>query len=125
MSSRTGRIRPFISRQAPPEFVVEARDEKGQLAPDKEPQLALKDRMSRGEEGDPELAKAKGPGGTDLKPGGIMTGAIDAIRFVDLTAPGTYTVQIWRKLPKVTGGEIHSNVLLVTVRPPAAAPPQQ
>ena len=124
-TNRSNHTIHFPPGAAPPEFAVDARDEKGDLAPDKEPQKALRGRMSRGEEGDPELAKAKGPAGTDLKPGGIMTGAIDAARLVDLTVPGTFTIQIWRKLPKDTGGEIHSNVLLIKVNSAALAPAQQ
>lgn len=53
-----------------------------------------------------------------LKPGGSATGGLDIARYVDLTRPGIYSIQLWRRLPKQEGGaEVRSNVIVVTIKP--------
>ena len=84
-------------------------------SPDKAPNAKQKDLIAH-EEPDqnvnPRLAAF-----STLRPGGGVTGGLDVARYVDLTKPGIYSIQFWRRLPKEEGGaEIRSNVIVVTIK---------
>jgi len=98
------------------EYAVEVRDEDGALLPDKAPNAKQKDLIAHEEpdqNANPRLAAF-----STLRPGGRVTGGLDVARYVDLTRPGIYSIQFWRRLPKEEGGaEVRSNVIVVTIKP--------
>jgi hypothetical protein len=116
LTNTTNRVVQF-ERGTTTEYAVEVRDESGVLLPDKAPNAKQKELIAH-EEPDqdigPDLTKLK----MALKPGGSATGGLDIARYVDLTRPGIYSIQLWRRLPKQEGGaEVRSNVIVVTIKP--------
>jgi hypothetical protein len=98
------------------EYAVEARDEKGVLMADRDINTTHKDRMAR-DEGNPAAFPSPSTGWT-IPPGQKVTSGIEVDRYVDLSKPGIYSIQCWRRLPKEEGsGEVRSNVIVVIVKP--------
>lgn len=59
-----------------------------------------------------------------VKPGETETSGITITLLYDLTPPGTYTVQAWRKISgEASAGVVHSNKIAVSVAGPLVPPP--
>jgi hypothetical protein len=53
-----------------------------------------------------------------LSPRGPLTGQVDIAEYVDMSAPGNYSVQLYWTVPAdLGGGEIRSNMLQITILP--------
>jgi len=58
-----------------------------------------------------------------IKPGGKYIGNEFIDNMADISQPGIYSVQLFRRLPvKLGGAEIRSNVIIIEVKPAAGAP---
>jgi hypothetical protein len=90
------------------DYVVEARDvATGDSPPDKSLNTIRPT----------QVAAAVAPGEPQsISPKFTVVGTLDLQYYVELSKPGTYAIQLWRKLPdSLGGGEIRSNVLALTV----------
>jgi hypothetical protein len=50
-----------------------------------------------------------------LKPQESREEEIVVTRLFELGLPGTYSIEVWRKVPEQLGGAIQSNVLTITM----------
>jgi len=98
---------------------VEVRREDGTLVPDLASNRRAKEQIRKDEE------KPREPYDFDpaIKPGGKYIGNAFPDVMTDISQPGIYSVQLFRRLPdKLGGAEIRSNVIVIEVKPAAAAP---
>ena len=110
-TTMVGRGIPIQAAGADADYVFEARDENGELVGDTEYNKLRKDLIARGEAGGRVVL---------LKPTDQLAGMIDLKPYVDLSRPGTYTIQLWRRLPEGFGeGQLRSNVVTVAIKPRA------
>jgi hypothetical protein len=58
------------------------------------------------------------------KPGDRWQEMLPVYRFYEMSRPGTYTIQVERRLPEELGaGTVKSNIVTITVLPAEAPPP--
>ena len=89
------------------DYAVEVRDEDGGKPRDRQINLLHKQRILSGE---------FSTGARLVSPSATIVGTIDISDYVDLSRPGAYAIQLWRRLPEEFGrGEVRSNVITVTV----------
>lgn len=94
-------------------YAVEVRDQIGNTVPDRNANRLEKERIATGE-GDPDLLRQHPE---PFRMVGKSTGSLDLNHFVDVSKPGIYSVQLWKKLPvEAGGGEVRSNVIAITVK---------
>jgi hypothetical protein len=91
------------------DYGVDVRDEKGAAKPET---LARRERNK---------AAARIGGRTPqilTVPGSTFSGELDISQRVEMTAPGTYKIQLWWAVPQeLGGGEIRSNVISIELLP--------
>lgn len=89
-------------------FGLDVRDAAGRPVAETEPGRERKDNAIRAQD-TPDRFK--------MIPKFRVAGSVDLSNYLDMTSPGTYSVQLYWPVPEdFGGGEIRSNVLRITVR---------
>lgn len=94
-------------------YTFEVLDEQGRPVPEKERMRNLRDSLKPG-------GRRSGHGLiSEIKPGERWKEQLIFSEYYDTSRPGTYTVQLERKLPEELGkGTVKSNSITITVLPP-------